>query len=117
MICAESGLYEASYSGPVSRAGYDILRTEMMAVENTPRACIVRVDRALILANAMPELPPGVLDPTPTAMIVREDQYAIFHDYALRLAKQGALRLVFPERHARRAYDWARDRCLASISK
>ncbi len=111
VICRSSGLVEANYSGPLSVPAFDALRTEMMETTDSAPASVIRLERSLILASALPELPPGKLDGPPACLIVRRDQYDIFQDYATRLSKQGAIRLVFLDEYAHLAYDWALRRC------
>lgn len=111
VICQSCGLVEAIYSGPLCSKGFDALRGEMLDMKNGARASVIRLDRSLILETSLPELPPERLEVAPACLIVRDDQYAIFHDYAIRLAKQGALRLVFRQQHAQHAYDWALNHC------
>jgi hypothetical protein len=111
VICRRTGLVEANYSGPLSSMAFGTLRGEMIGATNTAPASVIRLDRSLILASAMPDLPPGKLDAMPGCLIVRRDQYDVFQDYATRLSKQGAIRLVFLDEYAHLAYDWALRRC------
>ena len=113
VICNTSGLVEANYSGPLCARVFDALRTEMMVTTDKARASVVRLDRSLILASALPKLPPGKIDTAPAALIVRPEQYDIFFEYAKQLATQGALRLVFRDCHAHYAYEWALSQCQA----
>jgi len=113
VICRTSGLVEANYSGPLSESAFFDLRTNMMTITNSAPASVVRLDRSLILASALPELPAGKLDPTIACLVVRRDQYAMFQDYATRLSRQGAIRLVFVADYAHLAYDWAHRQCAA----
>lgn len=111
VICKASGLVEANYSGPLTVAAFDALRDEMIKTTDAARASVIRLDKSLIAASSLPELPPGHIYTAPAALIVRSDQYELFQAYAKQLARQGALRLVFHNHHAHYAYEWALEQC------
>lgn len=111
VICNKTGLVEASYSGPLSVKAFDALREEMMVITDHAPCSVIRLDRALMLADALPEVPDHHIDVPPAVLIVRRDQYAVFEDYARKLAKQGILRMVYLDEFAHLGYQISLDLC------
>ena len=108
-VISRSGLVEAAYSGPLTRAAFSVLRREVL-FDTRPAPCVVlRMDKSLTLMTDLPDIPTGTYTPTaPTgAVIVRPDQYEMWTAYNRKLTRLGVMRAVFLDSHAALAYEWA----------
>lgn len=104
-----TGVVEVIYSGPMTYAVSKALRA--LVIEATPNApCLVlRLDRALTLYEVIPPDATDVyrLSRAPAAMVVRQNQYDVWSDYARAIERLGVMRAVFLDSEVEQAYQWA----------
>jgi hypothetical protein len=102
-------LCESKYTGPMTTKALEVLCAGVIGATLAASAYVVRLDKALVLAN----------DPLPFwkelyqadapagAMIVRPEQYDYWTDFALRASRFGVVRTVWTPVNAQLAYEWA----------
>lgn len=113
VACKSSGLVEASYSGPLSTKAFDCLRDEMIPAVIKASCAVIRMDRALLLSDALPVVGAHHVKVPPAVLIVRRDQYRVFEDYARAMSKAGIIRLVYCDDVAHLGYAMALALCRA----
>jgi hypothetical protein len=109
LVCRSTGICEATYSGPITMDAFSILRRSVLEDTDGSPCTVIRMDKCVMPAEAMPRAPAGTYTSmaAPGAVIVRPDQYRVWSEYARNLAVIGVMRAVFLDSNASVAYEWA----------
>lgn len=111
-------VWSVRYSGVISAACFDGLRRDVLQTTQGAQSMILRMDTALTLST--PPIPNGTYaaNTAPGVVVVREDQHAVWLEYARRVARLGIIRAVFLQRDlvlARQVMDCFAGRVLAEL--
>lgn len=107
----KDGIAEVVYSGPMGFDSFENLRGMVLGATAEASCLVLRMDRVLCIMGGAPPSPIGSAyrhNRVSAAVIVREDQFDKWDQYARQLAGQGVMRAVFLDSCAERAYQWAR---------
>jgi hypothetical protein len=100
---------EATYSGLLCRDVFLHLARGVLQETDCEPVFVARLDRLLIVMHAAPPMPSGMYRPgsASCAVVLREDQYALFRPWFVSAADQGVLRAIFLTSEIAIAYRWA----------
>ena len=102
------GVFLSAYSGPICVQAFDNLRARVIESSAGANCMIMRMDKSLTLMACRPKLPGGTypVGAAPGAVIVRDDQYAMWSDYADAMADMGVRRVVFRDSQLELCREW-----------
>lgn len=110
------GLFEVEYTGVLGDSAVPHLWADLVVRTANVPALILRVHRALTVYRGFPEVPLWVGRVCPGAIIVREDQHAIFSEMARSLVGRGVVRGVFLQTHEHLAFEWAEEEARSQLA-
>lgn len=102
-----AGVARVDYLGPLTSGGFSALASHVLSITRGASALDIRMDDCLMVMASAPLPPSGYIDnATPGCVIVRDDQYVIWRDYAAALAAVGIRRVVFLVAQRAQAAHW-----------
>lgn len=103
------GVMEACFFGPINETSFYHLRAAMF--ENTRKApvLVIRMDKALVCFDGVPDIPNDVCSKQfpRTAVITGAEQRDLWCEYGKKMAEAGLLSLTFTQSQADTAYSWS----------
>lgn len=115
---SKCGLLECRFGGLFT--GSNVVQAQALAVGlmHFAPAALLRLDQGMFLTRELPQIDAERFAglQTPAAFIVRPDQYVLWQDYAVRLAREaGLVRAVFLLDDLEAGARWAEDRAAVAL--
>lgn len=114
---SKCGVVEVEYTGVLGDSAVPHLWADLVVRTASVPALILRVHKALTVYRGSPDVPLWVGRVCPGAIIVREDQHAIFSEMARSIVGRGVVRGVFLQTHEHLAYEWAEEEARSQLAK
>lgn len=111
---SDIGVMEVAYAGLISASVFADLWLQQIKRTKAAPAVLVRLDRACLVFDEMPEPPCWS---QPAAIVVRDDQQPFAQDYARKCAEARILRVIFSPEQAEAAFEWAEEFGRANIEQ
>ena len=109
VACESSGgVFLSAYSGPICASTFDNLRARVIESSAGADCMVMRMDKSITLMSCRPKLSGGTYPAgaAPGAVIVRDDQYALWSNYADAMADMGVRRVVFRDSQLAMCREW-----------
>lgn len=100
--------WSAAYSGVLTQLCFSYLRARVISEMQGAKVMTLDVSHALLATLGVPPIPSGTynINHTPGAVVVREDQYGVWREYARQMAELGIIRVVFLKSQWPQAQRW-----------